>query len=219
MFYLNQLRLSILAQGGYWLGFVVLWSLALFWYLSVEAIEPLLWFAQHRTSWLNQLFLILTALGEAWGFVAAALFFYWRGQYRSLKILLALILALLLANLSLKAWFAQPRPWIYFSEVLGELERLNWIEGLEPAASWTSSFPSGHTSSAFALYGFLAWHCRHLGSKLGFLVLAWGVGWSRVYLAQHFLADVLAGAMLGSFLAWLAYLFLEPVAKPRIFVK
>ena len=58
------------------------------------------------------------------------------------------------------------------------------------------SFPSGHTTTAFAaalLIGMLLGGWWWLG-----LILAVLVGYSRVYLGAHFPFDTLAGAMLGS---------------------
>jgi len=58
------------------------------------------------------------------------------------------------------------------------------------------SFPSGHTAAAFAVAVALA------GAPLGIgpvtLVLAVGIGASRVYLGAHYPLDVAAGAALGS---------------------
>jgi membrane-associated phospholipid phosphatase len=69
------------------------------------------------------------------------------------------------------------------------------IKGLEPHE--TASFPSGHTSAAFSFF-LLA--CLCLKQKwvvvVGF-VYALSVGYSRVYLAQHFPFDVAAGMLVG----------------------
>jgi len=60
-----------------------------------------------------------------------------------------------------------------------------------------NSFPSGHTAEAFTLY-LLA--CVFFPGRttllLGFC-LALGVGYSRIYLAQHFPTDVAAGMLVG----------------------
>jgi undecaprenyl-diphosphatase len=62
------------------------------------------------------------------------------------------------------------------------------------------SFPSGHTITAFSV-------ALSLGSfyptlLIGLLFCALSVAVSRVLLGMHFLSDVLAGAVLGSGLAW-----------------
>jgi membrane-associated phospholipid phosphatase len=72
----------------------------------------------------------------------------------------------------------------------------------------TTSFPSGHATQSLATFLALAlagaawvsnppWPGRVLA-----LVLAAGVGWSRVYLGVHWTSDVLAGWLIAA--AWLA---------------
>jgi undecaprenyl-diphosphatase len=58
----------------------------------------------------------------------------------------------------------------------------------------SQSFPSGHTGTAFAAATALTY--LH-GSGLFFFSLAGLVGFSRVYLDNHFFADVLAGMISG----------------------
>jgi undecaprenyl-diphosphatase len=64
-----------------------------------------------------------------------------------------------------------------------------------PAPFALSSFPSGHATTAFALATLLSfWYPRWTAV---WLVLATGVGWSRIVLGSHFPSDVLGGAVLG----------------------
>lgn len=65
-----------------------------------------------------------------------------------------------------------------------------------PDGSDHKSFPSGHTSNAFALASVAE---RHYGWKLGVpaYLLAGVVGASRIQQEKHYLSDVVAGATLG----------------------
>ena len=107
------------------------------------------------------------------------------------------------------------------------LKRLVFIDHLRPSALIENlrllpsefgmgqltahSFPSGHTTAAFTLFCFLAIISKH--RKMGFLfgIIAAIVGYSRVYLSQHFFEDIAAGATLGTFLALLFYYFLNKI--------
>lgn len=60
------------------------------------------------------------------------------------------------------------------------------------------SFPSGHTTMAFALAVSLANEIHRPWATAGLLTLAAGTGWSRIYVNQHWLSDVAAGAAVGT---------------------
>jgi len=69
-----------------------------------------------------------------------------------------------------------------------------FIKGIEFAHN--NSFPSGHTATAFAM----ATVCILMMKKkwqLHALLAAMLVGFSRIYLGQHFLLDVIVGAFIG----------------------
>lgn len=83
-------------------------------------------------------------------------------------------------------------------------------ELLEAAVALTPSFPSGHTTGAAAVYGFLAYAITRdfpPGGRPQFEVAFWAmilisfIGFSRLFLSQHYLSDVVAGLLVGGF--WL----------------
>ena len=108
----------------------------------------------------------------------------WRHRRREVIFGVTGILLALQAAGWLKGLIHRPRP----AEVLETLVVLPGALG--------HSFPSGHTTGAFALAAFLAacWP-RWQG---GWWTLAVLVGWSRVYLGLHYPSDCLAGALLGA---------------------
>lgn len=70
----------------------------------------------------------------------------------------------------------------------------------EPLRFTTSynSFPSGHTSQAFALAAAIAAHTRLRAVRFGMYGAAGIVGIARVAADRHFASDVVAGAILGT---------------------
>ncbi len=82
------------------------------------------------------------------------------------------------------------------------------------------SFPSGHSTAAAALYGFL---CFSITAKRAWAGILWGllslsVAYTRIYIGVHFLADVIAGLGLGcgivALFLWFFYPFVERSIKP-----
>jgi membrane-associated phospholipid phosphatase len=59
------------------------------------------------------------------------------------------------------------------------------------------SFPSGHAATAFVIFTTLAIISKRNWVKLCLLFSAWIIAFSRVYLSQHFLEDILFGSLLG----------------------
>ena len=112
-----------------------------------------------------------------------------------LELMVGFIISSLLAQ-SLKRLFKAPRPVEYFKDLPPE-EALHLVDDLK-YNHW-HSFPSGHTCTAFFLGGLVCviWLKDRRLATLGVVLLCWLVGFSRVYLSQHFLADVVAGAFLG----------------------
>ena len=102
-----------------------------------------------------------------------------------------------------------PRPASYFENKA----QLRFVEGVEVHKQ--HSFPSGHTTAAFACYGFFALIVRRQLLKFSFFLLAFAVGYSRIYLSQHFLADVVAGAFIGALIACSGYYLMEWLNWPH----
>lgn len=124
-------------------------------------------------------------------------------------ILLSFIISGLLAQI-LKN-FAFPgamRPVAFFDGIYN----LHIIHGVKMLRS--HSFPSGHSASAFALFFALAHITRRWHWEIFFLLMAFAVAYSRVYLSQHFLIDILAGSFLGIISVVFSLMILKRFEKP-----
>lgn len=84
-----------------------------------------------------------------------------------------------------------------------ELEPHCWSTLLPPDQF---SFPSGHTITAFAFATALTAYYPELAWGLGFCALS--IAASRILLGMHFLSDVVAGALIGTFLGYGAALLI-----------
>ncbi len=84
---------------------------------------------------------------------------------------------------------------------------VHFIEGVTVHAH--NSFPSGHTTSVFALCSMLAFCYPKVGYQLVFFFIAMLTGLTRVYLLQHYLIDVVAGSFIGVLSSILLYYWLK----------
>ena len=92
----------------------------------------------------------------------------------------------------LKRWTGRPRPC--------QIEPHCWATLLPPDHF---SFPSGHTMTAFAVAVPLSMFYPALAVILLFCALS--IAMSRILLGMHFLSDVVAGALIGTGLGYVAY--------------
>lgn len=165
-----------------------------------------LFFSEHRTPVADALFKWLTFFGDGvfFGIVGLMLLFV---KYRFAIATAALGLSVMLVSFVSKSLFALDRPLPYFQKT-GMADQLTFVAGVDVHTGATS-FPSGHTMTAFALYGLLAFMLtRRKWMGLLLSLLAVGAGLSRVYLVQHFLQDIYLGSLIGLGLAVLWYAIL-----------
>jgi membrane-associated phospholipid phosphatase len=180
--------------------FLLLSTLGLFW---MEKGDLVLFFSEHRTPVGDTLLKGLTVLGDGAFFGIAALIFLFF-KYRYAITTAALGLSVMLVSFVAKSVFALDRPLPYFQKT-GMADQLTFVAGVDVHTGATS-FPSGHTMTAFALYGLLAFLLTEK-KWIGFFLslLAIGAAISRVYLVQHFLQDIYLGSLMGFSLAVLWY--------------
>ena len=123
--------------------------------------------------------------------VAGGLLFY---RYRTALFVLVSQLATGLVSIVIKQTWNEPRPFLYFKENFPDIQ-LHQILGEHLHSS--HSFPSGHTITAFSFFLALSFFTKRPQLHFLYFVLALLVGYSRVYLSQHFEIDVLAGSFIG----------------------
>ena len=151
--------------------------------------QVLAFFVGHRTPWLTGLAKTLTWLGSGfvlWPVVIGAGLALWRWRRQWLP---AVLPALALAG----AW-----GWALLTKTLVARPRPPAVDRLTTVHGW--SYPSQHSAQALAVWGMLAlmvmagrsFRARTL-LMTGALLIALVVGLSRMYLAAHWMTDVLGG--------------------------
>lgn len=159
--------------------------------------NEILYFNSWRMEPFNGFFRFCTLLGEVWayGFFALLLLFF--GRYRYVLLIVVTGLLVLPLQYYVKDVIGTDRPLTYF-EKLERIKEVKRVTGVK-LNSGKTSFPSGHTLGAFALYSVLAMIFAERRPRFGVLFAFVGalVALSRIFLVQHFLADVWFGALLG----------------------
>ncbi len=156
--------------------------------------EVILSLDANSTKGLDIFFLIITKAGEITG--ASVLFvilvFFAEKKYRIIFPLSVILMLLISQGLKHFVYADEHRPSYTYKS-------LHYIDGLERHSN--HSFPSGHTTAAFTYFTLLAlaFNKRYI-QVLAPLVAAF-VGLSRVYLGQHYLHDIVVGAVLGIVIA------------------
>lgn len=200
---------------GLWLAYLLVCTLILLFSKQGDSIR---FFSDNRIEFFDVFFKYGTKMGEELAYLVLVLVLLFVGYGKSLITGLTGIVVMFLSY-PLKQIFSHPRPKMFFKN-LGELKDLNLVEGVELHSHFTS-FPSGHTMSAFALYGLLSFMFYKSKPKLSALLFlpALLVALSRVYLVQHFVKDILLGGLLGYLIGFIMFLFLRWIEGKSIMRK
>lgn len=141
----------------------------------------------HQYEPLNDLVIAITSLGNGgliWMLICGVLLIDKKTRSAGFLALFALILSTLVGEVTLKHYFLRPRPFITHTDIVP----LIYPKGIY-------SFPSGHTTSSFAVAGVLSYMLsRH---RTAIWVLACLISLSRVYLLVHYPTDIIFGAVIG----------------------
>ncbi|MBL7809981.1 MAG: phosphatase PAP2 family protein [Saprospiraceae bacterium] len=168
--------------------------------------EEIIFFNHLRIDPLNTIFRFITLGGEFWAYLLFGGVLIWIKPRFGLIVAIMGFLSLPIMYL-LKDSIGVDRPIAYF-EQRATLHEVVLVPEADMNRGKTS-FPSGHSMAGFALFGLLSLMLPRKYQKWGLMwaFLAILVGVSRIFLVQHFLVDVIAGAWLGLMLCsfiWLA---------------
>jgi len=165
-----------------------------------------LYFNQFYNSFSDVFFTYLTYIGSAIATIIIGLvYFLYSSKRKGLLIWMSVILASLLTQFFKHVIFGPtPRPSIYFTEI--NPYQLHYVQGVKLLPYF--SMPSGHATAAFALTFSIALLYKNRKLDSAMFLLALLVGFSRIYLSQHFLEDVYLGSIIGVFATIIIYSWL-----------
>lgn len=187
--------LEIVSEGEYW---------------SNADIQLLNSMNHNRINGLDNLFIGLTDTVSFVGILLIVLFFTWSYKKKdkvirrnAISISIGWLCAVLIANL-LKYCINRPRPFTTHA----------FIEKLSTGGS--PSFPSGHTTDAFAIATAISLCYPRWYTLLIMYTWAFSVAYSRICLGVHYPSDVLAGMIIGIATVTVVFIAINKYTKSKI---
>jgi membrane-associated phospholipid phosphatase len=160
-----------------------------------------LWINQFNNPFFDWFFKYLTLLGDGIVIIIPVVTFLFFSVRHAVYCLVTYLSTGLVTQLLKRLFFEDMiRPSRYFVDIAP----LHMVDGVKMLGG--RSFPSGHATSAFALFLCLALITSNRYLKLACIFMATLVAFSRVYLSQHFLIDIYAGSLIGTMGALSLYL-------------
>lgn len=190
----------------------VIFLCCIFLLLTFSKSEIHIFINEHYSSFFDVFFKYATYLGD--GFFIAMLFIvllFIRYRYALILGVSAIASSLIFVHPMKRLIFKDvARPSKYFEGIYD----LHFVEGVKLHSM--HSFPSGHTTAAFALFFSLAVFVENKLLKILFLILACIAGYSRMYLSQHFLIDVTVGSFIGTFTVLITAMIFMKISTPKL---
>lgn len=159
-----------------------------------------------RLAWLDPIVSIYTKLGDAgllWIIMSIVFLLNKRTRRAGALALLAMVLGLLVTNITIKPLVERARPWLDWPIVPLVTEK-------DP-----NSFPSGHTCAAFAAGMIWMRALPWRWGRIAAVVAAVLMGLSRLYVGVHYPTDVLVGGIIGALCAWAAWKAYQIIEEKR----
>jgi len=191
----------------FFLGYFFLFIIAIF-LLAIQTKKAVfILLNPYHSDFLNYFFIGLTYLGNGFfPIIICLILFLFKKPFLSFMVFVTFATSGIAAQV-LKAFIYEARP----AMLLKNTDYPFFIDNV--TLHNFHSFPSGHTATAFALATILVIGIKNKKFSVPLLFFGALVGYSRIYLGQHFLLDVAAGSLIGVFfsiLCWIVFNKMEP---------
>jgi membrane-associated phospholipid phosphatase len=176
----------------FFVSYALLLSAGCYFLFSYPKDSSFLWINNHYSAAADFFFRFFTHLGDGLFYVLLVVAFFFINRNDAWIGLWSYAASSLVAQVLKRFIFpGQPRPKTFITDS----SLIHFTDGV--TVHGFNSFPSGHTATAFSIALWLSYISGNKYLSLLYLFLAALVGYSRVYLAQHFLEDVVAGSLIG----------------------
>lgn len=153
----------------------------------------------------------ITFFGNGWMILIVLIILLFVKYRYALILMISNILITIVVQVSKHFIFPDSlRPKAYFEGIY----ELYLVEGI--AVHSYHSFPSGHAATAFSIFMMLALITRNKVWSLFWFLFGILTAFSRVYLSQHFLEDIIAGSLIGYSLTFFTYFYFNKFVPERL---
>lgn len=175
---------------------------------QIDKGDMVIWLNQNHSSFQDFLFKNLTHIGEEWILLPVLGVFLLTNRYAAFLMFFSIILNGAIIQILKRFVFEDMlRPYLFFKDQGKIMEFYHFVEGVKIRKHHT--FPSGHTNTGFAFLLIMAFLVKNQSLKIFFGVLAVMVGFSRIYLFQHFFIDTYVGGILAIIFSTVFYYYID----------
>ena len=193
------------ANRSFFIGFFLFVILCCYILLFYSKADGFFLLNPYHSGFADFIFIYLTYVGDGFFCIGIGLLLLlFRKRFLGLMVLSSYVVSGIIAQV-LKYYIIEARPAVFLKDTSYKY----FIENV--TLHNLHAFPSGHSASAFAMAAVLTFAVKDKKYAALFLAGALIVGYSRIYLAQHFLDDVLAGALIGLLSAVFCWICFEKI--------
>lgn len=197
---MKSIKNTIKNNLWFFVPYLLVLLFALIQIINEDKGDSIKWLDMQSHKTLDLIFVELTNLGDGLSAALLALGLLFVQTRKFIGAAVALLFTLIAIALGKGVvWHDWERPRKFFES----LHQFREIEGLD--YHFMHPMPSGHTAAAFCIFSFLAFVSVKKTHGYMFFLFAFTVAFSRMYLAQHFLEDVVVGSLLGVLFSMLSY--------------
>ena len=211
---MNKIVLAIHKNRVFFSGFICMLLPATLFLLIDGNSASFLLLNRFHPFLLNNFFIAYTFVGNGlFAICLMAIYFFGMKKKQEALVLLYAFLSSGIIVQIVKNLFHSPRPKLFFGNHYPSF----FINGIQ--FYYNNSFPSGHTATAFAIATTVVLLSKNKKIQIPVLLSAVLVAYSRIYLGQHFLLDVLVGSSIGIICGICCVCFATHFKKTRRFYR
>ena len=185
--------------------FLVFLVIVLFKFSKTDAT---LWANQYWSPFQDVMYKYMTYLGDFWmASIVVLVLLFWKFKYAVIAMVSFGTTALITQFLKKIIYYDVKRPLIEMWEQMHDGTLHTVVNEADQLINY--SFPSGHTTSAFSIFCILALLSKKKWIGFVCMVFAVLIGYSRVYLCQHFYEDIFVGSLIGTIGSLLIFSYFE----------